>query len=501
MFKIKSRASLMEFLRTQCGYGGKAELAAVKAFWDDPANAIEVTGADKVKIDGKGLDALWAITPKAAVEDDDSDLPNDDDEGKKALADDEDETPRGKAATRRKAVAGASKTAGVTATVSGLERSAGSYAREAARKAYNRKAASGRFATAFPDADMAEQYGAWFRRSVLPSALNYKDKAFDGDICQKANVTYDQSLGGATSPEEFDPMMIDLKEQYGLARQLLGTTPMARDTLTLPRRTGGNTVYAPGEATAITESNPTTDNVNLVAVKMACYTECSSELLNDSAINFGDFIAREMAYAFSVKEDDCWLTGDATSADFNVNGLTTKFLGLTATRADIAGLFVASDNNMSLMTVGDLISTMALAPNYVDAQGPVWICHKRFYYNVMRRLILAQGGSTSTEIVNGVPRQMFEGYPVYTTPHMTRVDASTDLICAFFGLPRWASKFGEVRGGTTVAMSEHFKFSSDSIAFRATQRVAINNHDIGNSSATDSSRVPGPLVGLLGKAS
>jgi len=340
--------------------------------------------------------------------------------------------------------------------------------------------------------------------------MDYEAKAENRDICQKANITTTNTAGGATVPQDFDPMMIDLKEQYGLARQLLGTTPMANDTLTMPRRTGGNTVYAPGEATAITESNPTVDSVNLTAVKMACYTECSSELLNDSAINFADFIAREMAYAFSVKEDDCWLTGDATSTDFNVLGITQKFIGagggsgtgLSATRANIAGLYVASDNNLSLMTIGDLTNTMALAPNYIDsAPGVGWICHKRFYYNVMRRLILAQGGSTAMELVNGVPRYIFEGYPVYTTPHMTRVDASTDLICALFGAPNLACSFGEVRGGTTIATSTDFKFTSDIVSFRAIQRVAINTHDIGNASATESARVPGPIVGLLGKAS
>lgn len=478
---LKDRATLMAFAKS-AGYTGAAKLDDLVKWWDSDDAGIEVTDQAGKKVTGKDLSSLWAKVPTAKIEPADDDDDTGDTDDKKGIK---------------------NRISGVNAKLNqGDSTSPGAMKRIAARKAYDRKAATGRMATSFPDADSAEAFGAWFRTCTPIGKLDYPDKAYDAEILGKANVSYTNTSGGATVPLDFDPMMIDLKERYGLARQLLGTIPMARETLQYPRRTAGHTVYAPGEATAITESNPTVDNVNMVAVKMGCYTDVSTELLNDSAINFADFVAREMAYAFAVKEDDCWLTGDGTSTDFNVAGLTTAMLGLTATRADIAGLYVATDNNMSLMVIGDLTNTMALAPNYVDFDPSVgWICHKRFYYNVMRRLALAQGGSTGTELVNGIPRFMYDGFPVYTTPHMTRVDASTDLVCAFFGAPRLASKFGEVRGGTQIASSEHFKFSSDLISFRATQRVAIVNHDYGNSSGTEASRVPGPIVGLLGKAS
>ena len=476
--EIKNRKSLVDFVKST-GYTGAASLADIKAYWDDEANGIEVKDKSGNVVKSADLDKIWSVTFGATTQEDE---------------------PKSKSKGRFTAV-----TAEIGTGSDDNETSFGvnpkAWRKAAERKNYNRKAANGRMkgvGTAFPDADVAEQFGAWFRTNVLPDRMDYEGKAEDRDICQKANITTTNTAGGATVPQDFDPMMIDLKEQYGLARQLLGTTPMANDTLTMPRRTGGTTVYAPGEATAITESNPTVDSVQLTAVKMACYTECSSELLNDSAINFADFIAREMAYAFSVKEDDCWLTGDGTSTDFNIQGLTTKFLGLTATRANIAGEFIGSSSTLSSVTVGDLVSTMALAPNYIDnAPGVGWICHKRIYHNVMRRLILAQGGSTAMEMVNGVPRYIFEGYPVYTTPHMTRVGGAIDLQLAFFGAPKLSSSFGEVRGGTSIATSTDFKFTSDIVSFRAIQRVAINNHDIGNQSATEASRVPGPIVGLL----
>ena len=56
-----------------------------------------------------------------------------------------------------------------------------------------------------------------------------------------------------------------------------------------------------------------------------------------------------------------------------------------------------------------------------------------------------------TELVNGIPRYIYDGFPVYTTPVMPRDDTETDTIVAYFGAPRLGCKLGEVRGGNLGA--------------------------------------------------
>jgi HK97 family phage major capsid protein len=56
------------------------------------------------------------------------------------------------------------------------------------------------------------------------------------------------SAGGVLVPEEFSTDIIDLRDEYGMFRRLCTGVPMGRDTINVPRRTGGLTAYPVGEA-------------------------------------------------------------------------------------------------------------------------------------------------------------------------------------------------------------------------------------------------------------
>lgn len=505
MLNLKNRRELIKSAK-EMGYTGPITLEDLKKWWDDPETAIEVTDPKTNKqIKGADLDAIWAKAVGGSV------------------ASDEDTTKANRRADNARRVHQANATLDEDGGGNDDQprfTEAKQYRLRAERKAYNRRA-QGAFdpsgtqkswrqaGCAFPDADMAEAFGSWARQAVsgVCKIDDYSEKSFDEDVCQKANITTTQTAGGATVPDDFVAQLIDLKEIYGVIRGLLGTFPMSRDVVILPRRTGGVTIYAPGEATAITESNPTVDNVQLTAFKMGAYTEVSNELLNDSAINFGDFVAREMAYAMAKSEDEVATIGDATSTYFHQTGMTTKIKALSGTIANIAGLIVGTGNAYSELVTSDFIKVIARAPAYVDREANVgWLCHRRFFYEVMVNLAVgtvgtaAPGGTSGMEIINGIPRPMFMGYPVFFSQAMPRVEGNSQ-VCCLFGAFRLGAKLGEVRGGMSIASSEHFKFSSDVMAFRATQRIAFNAHDMGNASSTEASRIPGPIVGLITAAS
>ena len=365
-----------------------------------------------------------------------------------------------------------------------------------AKKSYNRKAQTKRGATSFADADEAELFGAWVASTLMPERTTKSMR----DLVQKANISTTNTSGGFAVPDLFVPAMIDLKELRGAARQVLSVMPVGRDRVEFPRRTGGVTVYWPGEAASITESNPAGNNVGVTANKMTALTTVSNELINDSLINFGDWVMREMSYAFADKEDEAVFNGDGTSTYGGHLGFREAIKGLSGTIANIAGLVVGTGNAYSELTLTDFEAVVGRAPAYVDSRNPVWVMHKRFYYEVCARLALAAGGVTSVEVQNGLKVPMFLGYPVIFSQVMPSVEANSQ-VCALFGSFNDAAKATEVGGPTLATDTGGTYFSQDVVAFRGTNRFGITVHDVGNASATAASRVPGPVVGLITAAS
>lgn len=340
----------------------------------------------------------------------------------------------------------------------------------------------------------AYRFGQWF----LGSVMGYKKAAqwcSENNIEIKVHTEGVNEAGGFLVPEEFDNDIIDLREQFGVFRRNARIVPMINDTKTVPRRTGGLTAYFVGENQAPTESTKGWDRVTLVAKKIAVLSKYSSEVSEDAIINFGDDMAGEIAYAFANKEDECGFNGDGTSTFGGIQGVRTKILGLSATRANIAGLVVGAGNLWSELTLADFEAVVGKLPQYADTPTARWFVHKTFWATVMLRLMLAAGGTTAQEIVQGTRRPEFLGYGVEIAQVLPKTEAN-DQVCALLGDLRLAARFGD-RRQTTIALSEHLNFAEDEIAIRGTERFDIVVHDVGNASATASLREPGPIVGLL----
>jgi HK97 family phage major capsid protein len=318
-------------------------------------------------------------------------------------------------------------------------------------------------------------------------------------IAVKAHSEGSLTAGGYLVPEEFEADLIDLREQYGVFRQHAKMVPMASDTKSRPRCTGGLTPYFVGENTAITESTKSWDRVSLTAKKLAVLTKISSELNEDSVIDLGNDLAQEISYAFAEKEDQCGFNGDGTSTYGGIVGVRAAFLNLSATRANIAGLVVGTGNAYSELTLADFEAVVGRLPQYADTPNARWFCHRSFYWNVMIKLMLASGGVTEAEVSRQGRMVPFLGYPVVFSQIMPSVEAN-DQVCAVFGDLAKAADFGD-RRQTTLATSEHLNFAEDEIAIRGTERFDINVHDVGNADGTAANRVPGPVVALATAAS
>lgn len=291
----------------------------------------------------------------------------------------------------------------------------------------------------------------------------------------------DNNKGGFLVPSPMESAIVDLRETYGVFRQNVRVVPMTSDTLDVPRRLSGLTAYFVSENAEITASDKTFGNAKLVARKLGALTRVSSELSEDALVSIADDLANEMAYAFAVKEDECGFLGDGTSTYGGIVGLRSALqAGSTAT--------AASATSFGALTLADFHNAVAKLPVYPGMQS-AWYINSAGYHAAMARLQVAAGGNSVVDLGNG-PVVQFLGYPVVFTQALPKtLGAQSAAVYGFFGDLRLAATMGSRRGVSVVADSSRY-FEFDQIALKATERIDIVVHEVGDSANA------GPIVAL-----
>ena len=291
---------------------------------------------------------------------------------------------------------------------------------------------------------------------------------------------------GYLVPDEFSMDIIDLREQFGVCRRVFRNEPMTTETKYIPRRTGGLQAYHVSQGQATTESNKTWDQIELIARELAAISRYSGSLSMDAAINIGDDLAGEIAYAFTDKEDDDGFNGDGTSFFGGIQGIRNKFQNVDGQGTASAGLVTqGAGNTWGAMVLADFEALVGLLPQYADTPQASWLCHRSFYYTVMHSLALASGGVPRLEIVEGDrrPRPTFLGYPVDFAQKFPGVSAVSSVACTLGDHTR-AAAFGnrqgvEVEFSNSAVIAGESTFERRQIAIRGIERFDINVHDVG----------------------
>lgn len=326
----------------------------------------------------------------------------------------------------------------------------------------------------FADADQARHFGL----AVLGYCCGMESarKTLEDEGVEiKAMGEGTDILGGFLAPEEQMATIIRLVELYGVFRRNVMVVPMSRDRQTWPLRTGGLTVYCPGEGAAITASDVAIGQVALTAKKWCTLTALSSELEEDAAIAVAELVADEIALAFASKEDDCGFKGDGTSTYFGVTGVLNH--------ADTANQ--ACDSGDDTFAEGCKWKYLA----GVIGQVPSWaLLRARYYFNraVFWPHIVGQVDANGYPVVKfvtaggegrGAPLQLggampiLLGFPVELTDSLPSSTAVSTAFWAFGSL--WRSWMLGQRRGIEIAQSREVYFASDQIAIRGVERIDI----------------------------
>lgn len=332
----------------------------------------------------------------------------------------------------------------------------------------------------------------------MPSKFNFqKASKWVEQNLASTHTEHDASGMHYLVPEQIMMDMILLREQFGIGRRYLENVPMISDTASRTKQSSGLSAYPVGEGQPVTTSKGVLRRVNLVAKKWAVASIYSSELDEDSVVSIGDWMVREIAYAFALAEDDAIFNGDGTSTYHGIVGLRTKLDNIDGSGTDSAGVITqGTGNTWAQLTLTDFHKMVGKLPQYADTGSAAWMCHKTFFSEVMNKLTLASGGVTAQEVQQGArsPRPLFLGYPVQVNQKFPST-TSTNQIPVVLGDYQLAGMFGD-RRSIGISFSEHATiegvnlWEQDLFAVKGLERFDVNWHSVGDASTV------GPVVGL-----
>lgn len=219
------------------------------------------------------------------------------------------------------------------------------------------------------------------------------------------NMTTDEE-GGYLVPDETEASIVGLIPQFGDARDVfsVGSFPMNRDTLKIPKRGTGLSVYYPGEAGSIGTSKLTLDLMTLQCKKAAGIAVLTDELKSFAIVDFVDYITERAAESFAEDEDtQCFATTD------------TVFTGLFYPDNEFGSSRNADPN---ALTYEDIISRVYSLPGKY-LRNAVWVAHRSVIEQVRyikdnndRPIFFEPSLGQNVPMLAGYPVKIVEAAPI-----------------------------------------------------------------------------------------
>jgi HK97 family phage major capsid protein len=338
---------------------------------------------------------------------------------------------------------------------------------------------------AFTDQEDAYKVGRWLsavcmkdpdsRQYCKETGIDMQYRREDGQVIRMdAQTVDDDSRGGYLVPAPLAAAILAVRDRFGVARRVSRIIPMASETLSIPKRAGGLTVYSPAEGAAITTSEATWSQVSLSTTDRFTLTRVSRKLLRSALVSVADQVAMEIGQAFGEGLDNEWCNGDGTGT----------YLGETGVRSAVGAAGVntmatTSGDTWAETALADFTNTAALLPERFHNENTSWVCSRAYYTSVIERLMIAAGGTTTANIAAGGTPSLL-GYPIYFSEKMP-TSTAVSTIQAVLGDFYNGVIIGE-RQGIEIGMSEHRYFDSDEIGIRGKISYDLNVHGGGDGS-------------------
>lgn len=321
------------------------------------------------------------------------------------------------------------------------------------------------------DATDAYKLGLFYAKAA---GFDVDEKLQAAGVQFKTQSEGNAALGGYLVPSELSGYIIDLVEQYGVFPQYARTEPMGSDTKEIIIMGDSFSAAWGSEAGSMTADDETFGRVTLSAKKLYGYAQTTVELEEDSIVSIGDVLTSRMARAMAYKIDQAGFNGDGTQPYGHIVGLKNAVgAGSTATAA-------TNNDTFAEITVSDIVEGIGMLPSYARANTRIF-CSNAVKANVFTRLAMAAGGASAAEYISTGIVSNFFGIPIVEVNVMPTTDSASQIY-AYVGDLSQAATMG-VRRGVTVSRDTSKGFDTDTIYYKATQRVDINCHSVGTASA------------------
>jgi HK97 family phage major capsid protein len=286
------------------------------------------------------------------------------------------------------------------------------------------------------------------------------------DIYQSSGTT-----GGYLVPTEFYNNLMAAAAEQSIVRQNAMVMPMGADTVEVPilnqttAPSAGNTSFFGGitaawsaEQPTISEVQPTFRQGKLTAHELTGYTEVSRTLIQNSAISVDVLLNRLFGGAVAWYEDYAFLRGDGIGKPLGVSN--SPALVYTAARGSATAISLA---NAAAVYAKMLASSRGSA---------VWVVSQSAVAAFLTMAGVANGvilpaGFLTQNSGAVAPSMTLMGRPVYFTEKLPALNTAGDFM--FVDFQQYL--VGD-RQTMEIAVSEHFKFQTNQIAYRFVHRVA-----------------------------
>lgn len=221
--------------------------------------------------------------------------------------------------------------------------------------------------------------------------------------------------GGFLVPTEFRAVVVEKLLKTAVIRPRSTTIPMSRDQMEIPAEATSVVVTWTAENAALTEDNPTFDQIVLNTNKLTGLSKMSRELFADSAVNVMDYLTGLFARSFAEAEDTAFMAGSGS-------GEPTGIRTYTFTTISQAGATLDAD---------DIIDLFYTLPSQYR-RNAVWLVNNDIIAAV-RKLVDDQGRYLWTDGLNEAPATLL-GRPVLEQNDIpTNLGGGTNESEIFFG--------------------------------------------------------------------